>query len=756
MLRRRVTWLLATAAVAAATQAHAQADAPSSQAPAKSKAAPAKAAPGKAPAAKASAKPGDKTVETITVTGESQNAYRSSIDRKSYGIANDLAATTGSIGDALRNVPSVEVDVQGNVSLRGDPNVTIMIDGKPSSLFKGPGGAQALQSLSADQFERVEVITNPSAQFSPEGSAGIINLISKQNRKAGKSGSVRVNVGSAGRHNYGVGFGYNSNKLTLSGDASWRADPQNTKLAETRQAVDPASGRTLTSVSDSFNRGPVWMTNLRLGIDWDPDKATRISAEARYNSFDFHQQFGSTFETTDGSGAVVERFATLGPFRSDRENSGGSLSFRRKFDGDDHLLTANLNYGHTDERNDTTSLTTFTAPLGAPEEFRTVRGRNSLDQTELKVDYNRPMPGQGRLKTGYDYRLEDNDYDARGLIGTAATNAANDVGQTNHFHYRLQLNAAYLTYEQPFGDFTVLGGLRLEDARLDLDQLTSRQANQQAYTRLYPSLHAAYRMSETQQLTLSYSERIQRPGPQDLNAFRFVGTTGARGGNPALKPQITHSYELGWQYRQNGTFYLATLYYRQNSRGVTDIVTDLGDNFLLTTKANLSQSQNAGLELVAAGHLTKALSYNVSTNLYWNEIDASRIPLGPGLGFGGKRSAFAEGGRASLNWQATSSDFFQVNVQENAKRLLPQGFQDPSTLIFLGYRHKFSDALSVVVTAQDPTDLFRQRTFIDTPVLHQHVEIHGRFHGVYFGFTYNFGTAKKRPDAFDFGQGPGD
>ena len=743
--------LLAATLLAAASQAYAQDQAaapaksaplkPGSQKPAPRTAAPQKAAP--------------KTVETLTVTGQSQNGFRSSIDRKSYGIAGDLAATTGSIGDALRSVPSVEVDVQGNVSLRGDPNVTIMVDGKPSTLFKGPGAAQALQSLPADQFERVEVITNPSAQFSPEGSAGIINLITKQTRRAGRSGSIRANIGDAGRRNFGATAAYNSSRLTLSGDASWRADPQNTKLAETRQDTDPQSGRALTSVGDNFDRGPLRTTNLRVGADWDPDKATRISAEARYNGFAFHQQLGGTFETTDASGAVVERFASSGPARVDRDNSGGSLSFRRKFEGDDHLLTAHLNYEHTDERNDTTSLTTFDAPPGAPDLFRAVRGRNGLDQTELKADYNRPMPAQGRLKTGYDYRLEDNDYDARGLIGTALADASDDVGQTNHYHYRLQLNAAYATYEQPIGDFTVLGGLRLEDARLDLDQLTSRQANRQGYTRLYPSLHTAYRVSETQQVTLSYSERIQRPGPQDLNAFRFVGATGAREGNPALKPQITHAYELGWQYRQNGTFYLATLYYRRNSRGVTDVVSDLGGNFLLTSKANLSQSQNAGLELVAAGHLTKSLSYNVSTNLYWNQIDASHIPLGPGLGFGARRSAFAEGGRASVNWQATSTDFFQVNVQENAKRLLPQGFQDPSTLLFLGYRHKFSDALSLVLTAQDPTHMFRQRTFIDTPLLHQRVEIHGRSQAFYVGFTYTFGTARTRPDVFDFGQGPG-
>src|SRR6185437_11367669 len=156
------------------------------------------------------------TVEGVTVTGASQNGMRTSIDRRSYGVAGDLATTTGSISDALKNIPSVEVDVNGNVSLRGDTNVTILIDGKPSGMFKGASAAQALQAMAADSIERVEVITNPSAAFSPEGSAGIINLVTKTTRKAGGSGSARLNVGTSNHYNGGVTAAYTSNKLTLT------------------------------------------------------------------------------------------------------------------------------------------------------------------------------------------------------------------------------------------------------------------------------------------------------------------------------------------------------------------------------------------------------------------------------------------------------------------------------------------------------------------------------------------------------------
>jgi outer membrane receptor for ferrienterochelin and colicin len=182
-------------------------------------------APSSVPAPKAVGKAAGKpdaptAVEGVTVTSDS-TAMRTSIDRRSYSVANDLTAKTGSIADALRNIPSVEVDVQGNVSLRGDPNVTIMIDGKPSSMFNGDGKADALQQMPADQIDRVEVMTNPSAAYRPDGTAGIINLITKKNRKPGATGSFKLNVGPDGRYNTGVTGNYVKGKLTLSGDAGF-------------------------------------------------------------------------------------------------------------------------------------------------------------------------------------------------------------------------------------------------------------------------------------------------------------------------------------------------------------------------------------------------------------------------------------------------------------------------------------------------------------------------------------------------------
>jgi outer membrane receptor protein involved in Fe transport len=303
-----------------------------------------------------------------------------------------------------------------------------------------------------------------------------------------------------------------------------------------------------------------------------------------------------------------------------------------------------------------------------------------------------------------------------------------------------------VTYEQPLGSFTLLGGLRVEDVQLDLNQVTTALTHDSNAANLYPTLHLNYRWTDDKQLTLSYSRRVQRPNPSDLNPFRIESDTfNFREGNPDLKPEHTDSFEAGYQYHSGETFYLATAYYRLSSHDFTDVISDLGNGVFLDTKENLASSKHAGLELVANGHLTKELTYNVSTNVYYAEIDPGDFPLAASLGVTGSRSAIEGGGRFSVNWNATPQDIFQLSGQLNARRLTPQGYSDPNFLSFLGYRHKFNDKLAAVVNVQDVFHTFRARSVIDTPLLHDVSITSGRSQALYLGLSWSFGTPSKRP-----------
>jgi len=718
-------------APSAAPDGQASTKAPARPAPAKSTAAPAKKAP-----------PAAKTVDEITVTGASQQGFRSSIDRRSYGIAQDLQTTTGTISDALKNIPSVEVDVQGNVSLRGDTNVTILVDGKPSALFRGQSAAQALQSLPADSVERVEVITNPSAEFSPDGSAGIINLVMKKTHRVGESGSLRYNIGTAGRRNGGVSGAYSSDALTISGDAGFRHDPQHSVTTDDRSQFDAAGDQLSNTHQVIDNRGPLDQWNARGGIDYDLNKKDRLSAEVHANQTELAFETLNDLKGFTPAGALDEIFDQTGINKSVRDNLGVNAGWRHTTSYDDEL-SASASHETTYER----GLTAFTAAESEPVEpnlFQDLRGHNTLTLTDLRTDLRRPVGDDAKLKAGYELRIDENTYDAIALRGTAQSDAVPDPTLTNLFLYKQFINSAYVTYERPFGDWTVLGGLRVEDVEQDLNQVTAAIVHDSNYLRAYPTLHLNYRWSDNQQVTLSYSRRIQRPNPTDLNSFRIESDAfDFRAGNPNLKPERTDSFEAGWQYHAGGTFYLATAYYRVSANDFTDVISDLGNGVFLDTKENLASSKHAGLELVANGHVTKDISYNVSTNIYYAEIDPGNFPLATALGILGDRSAIEGGGRFSLNWNATANDVFQASGQLNARRLTPQGYSEPMFLSFLGYRHKFNDKFALVFNVQDVFNTYHARSIIDTPQLRDNAFSTGRIQAAYLGFSWNFGSPPK-------------
>lgn len=703
---------------------------------------PASGAPPRGPARPADAAT---AVEGVVVTGDAA-AMRTSIDRRSYSVSNDLQAQTGSISDALRNIPSVEVDVQGNVSLRGDANVTILIDGKPSGLFSGEGKADALQQLPADQIDRVEVMTNPSAAFRPDGSAGIINLITKKTRKPGANGSVRANASTDGRYNGGISGSYINGKLSLSGDAGYRHDDQLFRSKSERATRDAASGQFLESRQASRSQGDGDSVNLRGSVDYDLDAKTRISGELRHRGMSMAMASAETYEGENAAGEVIRAYDRSSRSQMDRDNSEISATWRRQFKGTEHELVAKIEYEVTDMARD---LRAFTDNRTSADEHETSGFSVEQSSTNVSLDYTRPLQGSVKLKTGFDFDIGTrNDYDNRGARGPTPATLVVDASRTNRFIYDQSVYAGYLTLEKPFGDFTVQGGLRLEQVQIETDQVTGGLKNDNDYFRAYPSVFLGYELSDSQQLRANYSRRVQRPQAQDLNPYRvYQDPFNFRAGNPDLKPQVTDAYELGWQYRSGPTAYLVTAYYRQSTDGVTDVVRDLGGGVLLTTKQNLGESRSGGLELVANGRLSPKLTYNLSSNVFWNEIDAAS------LGFAQTRSGTSVSGRASLNWQVTLKDFVQISGFTSGKRLTPQGHREAHQMLNLGYRRKVNDTLSFVVTAQDAADTFSDRTVIDTPILRDRTERMPRIRALFLGVTYTFGVGRQREPGFDFDAG---
>lgn len=698
-----------------------------------------------APPPQAAPKPGPAAEKPneVVVTGTRSDVIATP-DRVSFNVSNDLQVQTGTVADALRAVPGVEVDLQGRVSLRGDPGVTILIDGRPSAMLRGENRGDVLLSMPAGQIERVEVMTNPSAAQSPEGSGGVINLVTRQTRKDTRSATVRATLGTEGRGALNLSGAHSGSGLTVTGDVGYRRMTGEASATQLRSRLDPASGAFVESRQDSEIDNANSGLTARLGVEYDLDKKNRLSTELSYRDFSGGVDRADTF-VSQNAAASYERDSDI-----DLSQRGVSAraSWRRTLPGKEHEFAADVEVEKGRLKREVEAATAF---AGGQTAFERIRNSGHRTDYSVKLDYKKPMGKEGSLNLGYQGNVGTSLFDFSGARGPAFDALIPVPGLTNSFEYDQAVHAVFGTFRFPLGKLDVQAGLRLEQVETRIDQITDGLRFDRDYFRAYPTLHLGYELSKTDQLRGSYSRRIQRPSPPDLNPYTFyIDPQNVRRGNPALLPEVTDSFEIGWQHRKAGTFYSLTGFYRRSRGGVTDILSDLGGGVFLTTRANLATAERAGLELVANGKLSKTLTYNASGSFLWNEIDP-RVG-----GVSAPRSGTTGTARINLTWQPTKNDFFQLNAVYAGKQLLPQGYRRSGGILNLGYRRKFDDRLSLLLTGQNVLDSARQVTVFETPTLRDRFTQRGTGRIVLLGLVYNLGgqTGRKKPEpAFDFQQG---
>lgn len=715
---------------------------PTAPAAAQSQPAPAKPAPKGEPQP---TRPGDKPGD-IVVTG-TRSEVVATPDRTSFSVANDLQVQTGTVADALRAVPGVEVDLQGRVSLRGDPGVTILIDGRPSAMLRGESRGDVLLSMPAGNIARVEVITNPSAALSPEGSGGVINLVTKQVRQDTRSATVRATLGTHGRGGLNLSAAQSGNGLTLTGEVGYRRMTGDAESTQLRSRLDPATGTFVDSRVDSVQENVSSSRTGRVGAEYDLDKKNRVSTELSYRDGKIDADRTDRF-TSSKPGAAYDRVSDISLFQ---RGLGARASWRRTLPGKEHEFVADLEVERGRLEREVEGATAFASGATA---FESIRNAGHRGDYSLKLDYKRPTGEDSSLNLGYQGNIGEADFDYRGSRGPTLDTLFPVPALSNAFEYRQTVHAWFGTYHFQLGKLDTQAGLRLEQARIEIDQITDAVRVERDYFRAYPTLHLGYPLSKTDTLRSSYSRRIQRPSPQDLNPYTFyVDPQNLRRGNPFLLPEVTDSFETAWQRREKGTFYSLTGFYRRSRGGVTDILSDLGGGVFLTTRANLATAQRAGVELVANGRFSKTLTYNASGTFLWNKIDTKAGP------FSGPRSGTTGTARVNLSWQPTKKDFFQLNAVYAGNQLLPQGYRKSGGILNLGYRRKVNERLSLLVTGQDVLETARQEIVFDTPTLRDRFTQRGPGRIVLLGLSYNLGGAnpkRRNEPAFEFGQPGGD
>lgn len=679
--------------------------------------------------------------------GARQEAVYNSLDRKVYDVGKDITSTTGSTSDLLQNIPSVEVDVEGNVSLRGDNGVQILINGKPSAMMEGSNRAAVLEQMSVDNIERIEVITNPSAKYKPDGTGGIINIVLKRERSLGSYVSTRLNVGNDDRYNAGVTAHYNHGKYTLRGSASVRQDDRGRSGREIRSRFDNNSALLSSTAQDSTENSRPFSRVAQFGAEYQLSADTKLGASLSFDDRELRGHSRENNVTRDATGAVTRDYERLRTGPESEKETEFELTFEHKFPSGDRKLSGELSHGSSREKKDELA-SNLSRLAGVAPTFDARSERNEETQTDLSVDYVHPFSAGAKLELGYEFEREKTDIDFRASVLDPVSNQwIVDPQTTNRFVHDSQINAVYATFGRPFGKFGVLGGLRYEQASIKTDQRAVGLKNTNDYIDVYPSVHLSYRITDAHQLQLSYSHRVNRPDGDDLNPFpQYDDPFDRHAGNPNLKPENTHSIEGGYQYENDGVSYLASLYVRQQNQGITDVTRYIDANTLLTTPENLATSRSAGLELGATRRIGDRLALNFSANAYRSEINAAN------LGFSARRSAFAWDAKLNTSWDATDQLVLQLTTSYRARRLTAQGERQPSASANLGLRYNLKDKRTALVfTASDLFNSMKDRTLIDTPTLKGETTRRRSSQIFYVGIIYSFGkSGKKSPEQMQF------
>ena len=682
---------------------------------------------------------------------------RFEIDRKVFDATQDIAAEGGSASDLLSNIPSVEVDNEGSVSLRGNSSVTIWINGKASGLT-ADNQADILDMMPAGDIKQVEVITNPSARYSPEGTAGIINIILKDDRKPGYYGSVKVGADTDGGYQASGNINYSSSKVDAYANLNYRN--REFKGGGITSRLNTTDNSFLDQTNDSKRQHNNWFG--RFGATWHITKSDDLafnvtgmtgggdnSENIHYNSIDSQK---NTIYTSDR--------ITNGD--SDMKMYNLELNYVHKFSENSNIdLMVSNNQWRRDGMNIFRQSTVYTDPSQTANPLYQTQENDIKDKTwEVQADYTNKISDMARIEAGYKGTFQRNASPVDTYTGTTAEDIRQDESLYNRFLYNQDVHALYMTYGGKWNKLSYQAGLRGEywrvDTRsLDFDQEFNGKASEtfeKDYFKLFPSAFISYALPKNNELQVNYTRRLRRPWGGQLNSFRNISdASNISFGNPELTPEYSHSFELNYiKSWESGHTLSLSGYYRSTDDVIQRIrFLNTEDNVMYTTSENVAKSQASGLEIVGKDKLFKILDLTTTVNLYYSKLDGfSYLPQGAETPvIGDTDESFAWNVRMIANFSLPWGVSLQGTGNYNSKQLMAQGHREPNYSVDLGLRKSFlSDKLTLSINARDLLDSRKFRTVTAGDGFWQDSENWRGGRRVGFTLTYNFGNMNKKKD----------
>lgn len=668
-----------------------------------------------------------------------KSLYSNSIDRKVYNVDQDVMAKSGSASEVLQNVPLVQVDIDGNVSLRNSAAM-ILINGKVSPIM-GKNAAAALQQLPANSIEKIEVITNPSAKYKPDGTGGIINIVLKKNVKNGLNGGLSANVGNQERYNANANLNYSPGKVNIYANYSIKQDYRLRLTTNNRTQVDPATSTPGYYTDEIRASSRPFSNTASIGMDYaiDDQNSLGISGNYYFRRMRKNDMTVKTVSNSTGITADYDRFRKN--YEYERE-ADANFFFEHSFKKENHKIRLEFNVAHSPEVEDNHYTNSYRTPAVANQLDNTLI-KQTADNRQLTLAYENPLSENTKFELGYDGQYNRQDLDFYGeTYDDAKQQFVADVSRTNRFIYNENIHATYATLEQTWHKFGVMLGLRGEYVDLKSHLITTGATIPNHYFKAYPTLHVSYRLTDSKQLQLNYSRRVRRPEGDDLNPFaEYADPTNIRVGNPYLLPEIIHSVELGYQWKKDGFTILPGIYYRYKYNGFTSITTPLNSTTLVTTQQNLANDKAIGADVVFSASINDKININFTPNAFYNQIDASN------LGYSNKKNTFTWSANFNSSYVITKTTTAQLNSVYKSARLTPQGRYLPSFVLNFGARQDiFHKKGSIYVTVSDVFKSQRQKAELSSPSLIQNIYTRSNSRIGYVGLSYNFGVMKKKKD----------
>lgn len=626
------------------------------------------------------------SIGEITVMAQEQPIVYA-IDKKVVDPSKMPGVAGGTAVDILANTPSVSVDIEGNVSMRGSSSFTVLIDGRPTPFT----ASDALEQIPASTIQNIELITNPSAKYDPEGTAGIINIITKKSKLTGISGIVNASGSSNGAYNGDFLLNYKKNKINMfvGGSLSDRFRENTTEQIGWTFTSDTI----FTDSEGTSIRGRESM-NLKAGIDYYINDFNTLSFSASRSGRSRYNESDLIYTETQAN--INEKTTTFNLSDSDGDNSSFTLNYDRKFDNKDQTLTAYAYYQWGDDVE-----TSEYEQYDDNDEF--IEGQNSWEggtsnRFEFRTDYTHPL-GNNKLETGYQLQVDQSDEwnDLAYFEENEETSWSEDSEYYNVSNFQRNINAVYGIFSGEISSFGYQAGLRGEYTNRSL--YYSGDSTTYSINRfdLFPSVHLSYSMNEQNQLMTSYTRRINRPRGYYLEPFlTIVDPYNVRSGNPDINPEYIDSYEIGYQRQLKGGFLSTELFYKVTHNKIERVQSVYEDNILLSSVDNVGTDYSLGAELMFNYKLTKWWSMNLMGSLYSYEIE------GEYNGEDLSSSSFNWNSRMNSTFSIAKSTKLQIDGMYNSASTTAQGTREAFAFMNVSVKQDLLDKkLTLTATARD-------------------------------------------------------